>query len=340
MPLFDYYYGGQAEQFSFLRVPKALIKNDIYKDLSSDAKLLYSLMLDRMSLSLKNNWVDDKNRVFIIYAKTDMEDDLNKGHTKVASVLSELVTIGLIERKKRGQGKLDLLYVKNFIIDADFSNPDYENADESYPNFNSTPAEEARPFRNPQNGSQEIRKTDFKKSAEQISRNPQNGFAEIPNTDLQKSDLRSHNNTYISNTNGFNRPNQPSPTGGGMDSYIRAVKNQIGFPALCDYYGEYSMDQLEEIVRIIAEIIYIPKDGVQIGGSLYPYENVKNQFCKLTSEHIAYVMNYLEANKTPIRNIKSYILTMLYNAVNTISSYYQNRFNVDFPYWGSAEKND
>ena len=64
---FDYYYGIEAEQFSFYRVPRLLIKDERFKGLSSDAKLLYGLMLDRMSLSMKNGWLDDENRAYIIY---------------------------------------------------------------------------------------------------------------------------------------------------------------------------------------------------------------------------------------------------------------------------------
>ena len=76
---FDYYYGVEAEQFSFYRVPRTLIKDKRFKDLSSDAKLLYGLMLDRMALSMKNGWLDDENRVYIIYTLENIIDDLNCG---------------------------------------------------------------------------------------------------------------------------------------------------------------------------------------------------------------------------------------------------------------------
>ena len=58
---FDYYYGEEAEQFSFFRVPRLLIKDEKFKGLSSDAKLLYGLMLDRMALSIKNKWLAEEN---------------------------------------------------------------------------------------------------------------------------------------------------------------------------------------------------------------------------------------------------------------------------------------
>ena len=65
--IFDYYYGNQAEQYSFYRIPKILFKDKTFKSLSTDAKVLYGLMLDRMGLSVKNRWFDDENKVYIIY---------------------------------------------------------------------------------------------------------------------------------------------------------------------------------------------------------------------------------------------------------------------------------
>ena len=116
---FDYYYGAEAEQFSFYRVPRMLIKDENFKGLSSDAKLLYGLMLDRMSLSIKNGWFDDDNRAFIIYTIDNIMEDLGCGKDKAVKVVAELDQkkgIGLIEKVRRGLGKPDIIYVKNFIV--------------------------------------------------------------------------------------------------------------------------------------------------------------------------------------------------------------------------------
>ena len=116
---FDYYYGIEADQFSFYRVPRMLIKDERFKGLSSDAKLLYGLMLDRMSLSMKNGWLDDENRAYIIYTVDAIMEDLGCGKDKAIKVLAELDTnkgIGLVERIRRGLGKPDIIYVKNFVV--------------------------------------------------------------------------------------------------------------------------------------------------------------------------------------------------------------------------------
>ena len=106
-------------QFSFYRVPRLLIKDERFKGLSSDAKLLYGLMLDRMSLSMKNGWLDDENRAYIIYAVENIMEDLGCSKPTCIKVIRELDSdngIGLIEKKRRGLGKPDIIYVKNFHL--------------------------------------------------------------------------------------------------------------------------------------------------------------------------------------------------------------------------------
>lgn len=102
---FEYFYDNEAEQFSFYRIPKLLFKDKIFKSISTDAKVLYGLMLDRMGLSLKNRWLDDENRVYIIYTLQDIMDDFDCADQKATKLLKELDTkngIGLIERKRQG----------------------------------------------------------------------------------------------------------------------------------------------------------------------------------------------------------------------------------------------
>ena len=125
---FDYYYGIEAEQFSFYRVPRILIKDKKFKNLSSDAKLLYGLMLDRMSLSMKNGWLDADNRVYIYYTTESIMNDLSCAKATAVKVLAELDSkkgIGLVEKKRQGLGKPDIIYVKNFVtVGSDKENRD------------------------------------------------------------------------------------------------------------------------------------------------------------------------------------------------------------------------
>lgn len=126
---FDYYYGVQSEQFSFYRIPRLLIKDQHFKGLSSDAKLLYGLMLDRMALSMKNHWLDNENRAYIIYSISNVMDDINCSKPTCVKIMKELDSFGLIERKRKGLGKPDIIYVKNFAVLEDSQEQDEESSD-------------------------------------------------------------------------------------------------------------------------------------------------------------------------------------------------------------------
>lgn len=119
--LSDYFYGDESEQFIYFRIPRLLITSPRFKHLSTDAKLLYGMLLDRMSLSAKNNWYDEDGRVYIYYTVEEICGDMNCGRDKAMKLLAELDTgkgVGLIERIKQGQGKPTKIYVKRFTTRA------------------------------------------------------------------------------------------------------------------------------------------------------------------------------------------------------------------------------
>ena len=139
--MLDYFYGDEAEQYTFYRIPKVLFTAPGYRRIFSDAKILYGLMLDHMGLSVRNGWLDDLNRVFIYFTLEDALEYLCCGHTKAVSLFGELDKNGLIERKKQGQGKPTIIYVKNFI-----RKPEIQTS-------------EKRKSKVPQTGSQDFQKT-------------------------------------------------------------------------------------------------------------------------------------------------------------------------------------
>ena len=127
----DYFYGQAGELFSFYRIPKALFQEPRFQSLSTDAKTLYGILLDRMSLSVKNGWLDEQGRVFIIFTIEDVKRALCCADNKATKLLRELEKFGLIERKRRGLGKPSLVYVKNFSAESSksiFQNRDFHDS--------------------------------------------------------------------------------------------------------------------------------------------------------------------------------------------------------------------
>ena len=130
---FDYFYGQQSDLFTFYRVPKVLFTNERFWNISADAKMLYGILLDRMSLSAKNGWIDKNGRVYIIFTIDEAKMALNCAEQKAIKLLSELEKkAGLIERKRQGLGKPNLIYVKNFISAVDSQLLNCENHNSSY----------------------------------------------------------------------------------------------------------------------------------------------------------------------------------------------------------------
>ena len=193
---FEYYYGHEAEQFTFYRIPKLLIKDKRFSGISSDAKMLYGLMLDRMQLSVKNGWIDEVNRVYIIYTVEQIMEDLCCCKEKAIKILSELngqKGIGLIEKIRRGLGKPDIIYVKNFVIQDD-------EMDENDSDLHDLHSEEQKmpTLRSMESRLAEVSNSDFQKSEKPTSRSMDNRPVEVGETDpinnyINKTDMNNNN---------------------------------------------------------------------------------------------------------------------------------------------------
>ena len=232
LAMLDYFYGDEAEQFTFYRIPKVLFTDPSYRRISSDAKILYGLMLDRMGLSVRNGWLDEYNRVFIFFTLEDALEYLCCGHTKAVSLFGELDKAGLIERKKQGQGKPTKIYVKNFVRNAEVL------------------TSEKRKSKVPQSGSQ-----DFQKTASN-------------NTEIKDTEL-SDTEPSIYPVRGL--PEDKSPAADAMDTmrvYRQIIMENIEYEITRRQLG-YDADILDEIVDIMVDTVCSTKPMIRIGGQDY-----------------------------------------------------------------------
>ena len=120
---YDYFYGQSGELFSYFRIPKALFQDHRFRQLSTDARTLYGILLDRMSLSAKNGWLDEQGRVYIIYTVREVQESLCCAEHKAVKLFRELEQADLIERKRRGLGRPSLIFVKNFSTEVSKMHP-------------------------------------------------------------------------------------------------------------------------------------------------------------------------------------------------------------------------
>ena len=343
----NYYYGIEAEQFSFYRVPRLLIKDERFKKLSSDAKLLYGLMLDRMSLSIKNKWFDDNNRAYIIYTINSIMEDLGCGKEKAVKVLAELDNtkgIGLVEKVRRGLGKPDIIYVKNFAsLEGNLDKKEAVNIDKT----TEVGKSDFRKSENQTSGSQkiglqEVGKSDLKKSEKQTFRSSEIETQEVgesnPNyTKYNKTDLNYIEESYINPI--IQSGSEKNDVIDDVQKCIELIKENISYNHHMKYdsYGEKEL--YDELFQVICEVVCVRRPTIRVAGEEYPYELVKSRFLKLESSHLEYVIECMKNTATKITNIKAYMITALYNATTTINHFYQQEVNHDM-YGGGWCKKD
>lgn len=267
----------EAERFKFIRVPKVLFEAR-YKDLSTDAKILYSLLFERMELSRKNGWHDENGSVYIYFTLEEVCEVLSCGHDKATKLFGELESYALLRRKKQGFGKPAKLYVLKFYTECE--NTAVLNADLSQSGVLN-------------NGSAEC------------------GFSAGNNTDIK--------NNYISNTNlSIHRYD--------ADATEQRIKEQLEYDILIT---KITKETADEIIMLMTDVICGTSDTVRIGGNDFPREVVRSRLFKLNCEHIEYVVDCMKENTTDVRNIRSYMLTALYNAPATIDNHFRAKVNHD-----------
>lgn len=289
---FNYYYGKEAEQFSFFRIPKLLFTDEAFKDLSSDAKVLYGILLDRMSLSMKNNWIDEENKVYIIFTIEEIANVMCCATQKATKILQELDDkkgIGLVEKKRLGLGKPNILYVKNFIIQETKEQTDVQ---------------------------EEITNQELLQSQNQNDENHNSGNVIFTKQELLKSQCNktNYNKTEYSNTE-YNNTTPISPSKDRameMEEIEKILKHQIDYPALIEEQPK-EKEKIDLMINLMTEAIQ-NKTDIRINQSRTAYKTVREQLLSLQKEHIRYVLSVLRENKQKIINLRAYLLSLLYNA--------------------------
>ena len=286
----DYFYGVQSGQFSFIRIPTLLFTDDQYKYVSADAKILYGILLARMDLSAKNGWIDDQGRVYIICTLSEIMEKLNCADNKATKLMNELEDkCGLIERKRQGLGKPNLIYVKNFLP--------VDNPVESR-------------FKTRENHDSGVVKTTNQESLK------------------SRGSYKDNNDTDLSYTENPIYPGRDADAMAERRSYASYFRDALEFEYLLQQYP-YDRETLQEILDLLVDTVCTKREYIRIASDDRPRDVVKSRFMKLDSSHIQYVLDCLKENTTDVRNIKQYLLAALYNAPGTISSYYSAKVNHD-----------
>lgn len=348
---YDYFYMDESEQYQFLQMPWLLIKDEQFKNLSSDSKILYSLLLNRTSLSKKNNWRDENGRVYLIYTVDEIKDDLNCGRDKAIKSMQELTKIGLVETIRRGLGKPNLIFVKNFAT-----------------SLKNTPPDRKEPS-NPVN----TQKSDLSTSGNRKSRPLEVDISDSSNTYIINTDVKSKSKSKSKSETLSAKekddmtltmtltPDPPthieisenkrglaatvSSTGTGSQSHKKEntlEKDYTAYRLLLQENIEYfhylkqrksDIEMVEELLNCMLDVIFTYGETVKIGGEDKNRQMVISQYMKINSMDIDHILNKYREQRHRITHLHSYLKTMLYTVKQEARAWAENATRADGVVW-------
>ncbi len=346
---FDYFYGKESDMMSFYRIPKLLITDPYFEDLDNEAKLMYGLLLDRMSLSAKNGWYDNQRRVYIIYGQKKLMQDLHRGRNKVYDMLNALEKIGLIEREKDKKYNPDKIYVKMFIDQESERKPRKNAVSEIQ-----TPAKKNNTVRitGPSVKKEELCENDmFEMQTSQADSVFENQTYEAsPCTDFKHDMFDSQtyactenkhahvcnsntNYTEINKTDYSYTESYPICAGDEMeqDDYREIVSRNIETDRICKDFPD-DEEKIRGIESLIVDIVSSSRDSMVIGSEERDMDDIRERFLGLKRFHIEDVIaNWDKLTRVP-KNPRAYLLTMLYNSPTTADAQMRVQVNHDMAY--------
>lgn len=247
-------------------------------------------------------------------------------------LLKELYAIGLIDMIQKS-GCANIIYVKNFVSENKVSS--------SLDRSRKCTSRKNEPRKH---GSQSGVETGLESvpvekedQSEEMTSTSQNN-RQVPVQKLDPSNTKDnntkYNNTKYNNNNPINQVADETDPMDEVTKYMETIRENIEYDTMMSGKEWRNRDMYDELYQIICDVVCVPRKSIRIAGEEYPYSLVKSKFLKLNTQHLQYVINCMESNTTKVSNIRSYLVTALYNAPNTITHYYSAEVNHDM--YGSS----
>ena len=357
----DYFYGDEVKIDSFCRLPRIFLTHERYRDVPSETKYLYALMLDRVSLSMRKGWRENDGRVFIYFTLNDVKRLLNVGKNKAVNLFKQLETLGLIHRRKQGQGKPARVFVRTFVENAENAAPDCgemptpEMIPEAEPQaeavMEASPFKEAAPVPEPTPEAVPVSIHDVKRPAAPMEEQtvmpdaPQSGIAGLLADcavgvrrlgDILAQRLANGGGVAVNAAAPVARTETTGkPIIDGIcrdltfegDRWRNAalIRREIRENLDLDLVRNRGLDFMEQIsgyMDIMVQACCEQTPTVRINGSEYSRAMVRRRMYELNATHLEYVYDCMKECTPKVRNIRAYILTALFNSYDTIDLYY------------------
>ena len=282
----DYY-----QEYQFIKIPKILINSDFYKKLSLGAKMLYSILADRQSLSLKNKdkFTDENGKIFLIYSIENLEEILNSSKVTIIKYKKELINFNLLFERRVGLGLPNRLYILK---------PNYKKI--------------LKNTRSKESLLQEVKKVHFKKLKKFTSRSKESSLQEVKKVYSNKTDF----NKTDFNNNSINQSNEIDLI--EYQKYKKIIQENLYYEEIKNNSPKSEVEYLNQIIEIMLDVILSKEDKIKVSGRYISKEIVKSRFLLLKYEHIEYVLESIRKNSKKATNIRNYLITCLYNSYSTI----------------------
>jgi len=354
---FDYFYENENENFLFLQIPMALMKDEKFKKLSNDSKLLYSLFLQRTSLSRKNGWKDEEGRVYIIYQITEIMDELNCWREKATKLMKELKEIGLIKTIRQGLTKPNIIYVMNFSTEYKYpvkdepKNPEnaentgiFENQTSDIPKikYQGLPKNDSQYFlkskpshidRNKKNLNQmDVRKST---SSQTSSSKIEDDLTDDADIDILPDNepvvLKSENKPTYSQTQKINPKKKPEADNTPVydyNAYKKIIHDNISYSHFKQHH-QWDIKMIDELVECMLDVITTQSKRVKINSDFKDRQIVINKYLSLHASDIQHILLKYQEQTGKITHISSYLKTLLYTVKQERNSFYTNSFRAE-----------
>lgn len=329
---FDYFYGAQADLFSFYRIPKNLFTDARFSGLSSDAKVLYGLMLDRMGLSARNGWQDELGRVYIVFSIGEVMDAMNVSKKTACKYMAELDTqkgIGLIERVRLGLGQKDRIYVRNFVTGEAGIQPVISKDEQEREAYEDEPAEKENKPEQEQESKINVSPTESQiYTSRGVKSTPQQNTLgncdfqrcknytsrSVKSTLLEEQKVHPINNTKYSDTDISHINHSADVRAMDAARMYKAVRTSVETQIEADTLKEEHGEVIDEIVELITDVMITPAATLRVSGADRPVTVLRTQFARLTAAHVeAALWNLGNRASEEITDMKAYMRTLLYN---------------------------
>lgn len=304
-------------QCEFLKIPKTMFANESYRKLSSDAKLTYALLYDRLSLSKLNGWINEKNEVYLIYTRDEIADDLGISYKKSIAAFKELISSDLIREQRCGRGLPNMIY----IVKPEIS---HDEAKEYTKHENSRTAESAyltvimNENKTCENGISENEIKDSELPYVHI-KNCQNGISKTAETEYQDLPKRHTIKTNNIKTDINHTENSQSVIySSNIKLYTHETDRQTDIYSLEDILELCQLDTFpdeeKKILYDALERMYY-SENFRIGDAVLPQEKVRSRMYDLNATLLHGVMDKLHQNNKEIKNITAYVMSTVFNAI-------------------------